>query len=112
LGIVIALVTLYSAARIASESLDVLMDRELSAEARAQIERIVLGHTCVRGMHALRTRKSGSTTLIQLHIELDPAATVAEASRITHNVSAAVGRAFSGADVIIHQDPVDQPCER
>ena len=111
LGIVIALVTLYGARRIAAESLAALMDRELSAEARAQIEHVVRAQTGVRGMHALRTRKSGATTLIQLHIELDPAATVAEASVIAHEVSAAVDRAFPGADVIIHQDPVDQPCE-
>ena len=110
-GILIALATLYGAVRVAAESLAVLMDRELPEDARAQIEHIVRAHSGVRGMHALRTRKSGVTTLIQLHIELDPTATVAQASRITHEVSAAVVRAFPGADVIIHQDPVDQPCE-
>ena len=110
-GIVIALVTLYGAARIAVDSLAVLMDRELSDEARSQIEQIVMAQPSVRGMHALRTRKSGVTVLIQLHIELDPQTTVAEANHIAHEISATVDRAFPGADVIIHQDPVDQPCE-
>lgn len=111
-GIVIALVTLYGAARIAVDSLGVLMDQELPAEARAQIEQIVLAHPHVQGMHALRTRKSGPTTLIQLHIELDPNTTVAEANRIAHEVAAAVDAAYPGADVIIHEDPVGQPCAR
>jgi ferrous-iron efflux pump FieF len=111
LGLVIAFVTLYSAARVGADSLRVLMDHELPGEARAQIERIVRAHAQVRGLHALRTRKSGATTLIQLHIELDPTTSVAEADRITHELSAAIDRVFPGVDVIIHEDPVGQPCE-
>jgi ferrous-iron efflux pump FieF len=111
LGIVIALVTLYGAARIAADSLAILMDHELTPEERAQIEQVVLAHARVRGMHALRTRRSGATVLIQLHIALDPETTVAEASRISHEIAAALDGAFPGADVTIHQDPVDQPCE-
>lgn len=110
-GIVIALVTLYGAARIAVDALGVLMDHELPVDARAQIERIVLAHARVHGMHALRTRKSGATALIQLHIELDPETTVADANRIAHEVSLAVVQAFPDADVTIHQDPSDKPCD-
>jgi ferrous-iron efflux pump FieF len=110
-GIIIALVTLYGAVQIGAESWGTLMDRELSLQARALIERIVLGHAQVRGMHALRTRKSGATTLIQLHVELDPATPLTEANRVAHEVSTKLVEAFPGADVLIHEDPVDQPCE-
>jgi len=111
-GILIAAVTLYGAGRIGAESLATLMDHELPEQARTQIERIVLTHALVRGMHALRTRRSGSTIVIQFHIELDPATSVADANGIAHDVQAAVGHAFPDADVTIHQDPVGQPCER
>jgi ferrous-iron efflux pump FieF len=110
-GVVIALFTLYGAIRIGADSWGILMDRELPSEARAEIERIVLGHLQVKGMHALRTRMSGATTLIQLHLELDPATPLADANRVAHEVSSALERAFPGADVIIHEDPVGQPCE-
>jgi ferrous-iron efflux pump FieF len=112
LGLLIALVTLYGAWRIGADAFSVLMDHELPANLRLQIERIVLAHAQVRGMHALRTRMSGSTPLIQFHIELDPASSLVDANRIAHDVEAAVNDAFPEADVTIHQDPFGQPCHR
>jgi ferrous-iron efflux pump FieF len=112
LGLLIALVTLYGAWRIGADAFSVLMDHELPADLRLQIERMVLSHAQVRGMHALRTRMSGSTPLIQFHIELDPAISLVDANRIAHDVEAAVTDAFPEADVTIHQDPFGQPCHR
>lgn len=112
LGLLIALVTLYAAWRIGADSLSVLMDHELPESQRHEIERIVLAHAQVRGMHALRTRMSGSTPLIQFHIELDPDISLADANRIAHDVEAALDHALPEADVTIHQDPVGQPCHR
>jgi ferrous-iron efflux pump FieF len=109
-GLLIALVTLYGAWRIGVDAFSVLMDHELPANLRQQIERIVLAHAQVRGIHALRTRMSGSTPLIQFHIELDPAISLVDANRIAHDVEAAVNDAFPEADVTIHQDPFGQPC--
>jgi ferrous-iron efflux pump FieF len=106
-GLVIALVTLYGALRIALESFEVLMDHELPTEARTRIEGIILAHDQVRGVHELRTRRSGSTTLIQCHLELDADTSLRAANQVAHEVSAALDAAFPGADVIIHQDPVD-----
>jgi ferrous-iron efflux pump FieF len=111
-GLLIALVTLYGAWRIGAESFSVLMDHELSASVRDQIERIVLGHPQVRGMHALRTRMSGSSKLIQFHIELDANISLAEANRIAHDIEAAITHAFPDSDVTIHEDPHGQPCHR
>jgi ferrous-iron efflux pump FieF len=111
-GLLIALVTLYGAWRIGVDAFSVLMDHELPANLRQQIERIVLAHAQVRGIHALRTRMSGSTPLIQFHIELDPAISLVDANRIAHDVEAAVNDAFPEADVTIHQDPFGQPCHR
>jgi ferrous-iron efflux pump FieF len=81
------------------------MDRELPGDIQERIRSIALGHREVCGLHALRTRQSGPTMLIQFHLELDPNLSLIEANRISHEVSNAIGRAFPGADVLIHQDP-------
>jgi ferrous-iron efflux pump FieF len=104
-GIVIALITLYSAVRIGWETFHVLMDRELPAEAQQRIRGIVLAHDKARGLHDLRTRRSGPNTLIQFHLELDGDMSLNEANHIAHEVSNALTSEFPGADVLVHQDP-------
>jgi ferrous-iron efflux pump FieF len=89
------------------ESFEVLMDHELPNDARERIERIILAHEQVRGVHELRTRRSGATTLIQFHLELDPDTSLTTANQVAHEVSAALDAEFPGADVMIHQDPAE-----
>jgi len=56
-------------------------------------------------MHDLRTRQSGTTIFIQLHLELDDQLTLMKAHRIADEVEAEILEAFPGAEVIIHEDP-------
>ena len=56
-------------------------------------------------MHHLRTRQSGQTTLIEMHLEMDGGLALSEAHRISEEVEAALRSAFPGADVVIHEDP-------
>ncbi len=104
-AIAIAAFILYSAWEIAKESLDLLMDRELPSEERDQIKSIVRNHPDARGLHDLRTRRSGTTTFIQLHLELDDHLMLIEAHAIADAVEAALLAAFPDAEIIIHEDP-------
>lgn len=104
-AIAIAAFILYSAWEIAKESLDLLMDRELPDEERSNIESIVQSHPKTHGMHDLRTRKSGTTTFIQLHLELDDHLTLLQAHAISDEVEALLLDAYPDAEVIIHEDP-------
>lgn len=104
-GIVIALITMYSAISIGWETFHVLMDRELPAEAQQRIRGIVLAHDKARGLHDLRTRRAGPNTLIQFHLELDGDMSLNEANHIAHEVTNALTSEFPGADVLVHQDP-------
>jgi len=101
----IAAFILYSAWEIAKESLDLLMDRELPSEERRQIKSIVRNHPDARGLHDLRTRRSGTTTFIQLHLELDDDLTLLQAHAISDEVEAALLKAFPDSEIIIHEDP-------
>jgi ferrous-iron efflux pump FieF len=112
-AIAIALATFYGALAIGWEVFQILMDRELPIETQERIRVIVLSHDEVKGLHALRTRRSGSTMLIQFHLELDPELSVLKSNRIVHEVSRALEQALPGADVLIHQDPAGEaPAER
>jgi len=101
----IAAYLLYNAWGIGNEAVQTLMDKELPEEERERITTIVLNHPQVLGMHDLRTRKSGITPFIQLHLEMDDNLALVEAHKIADQVEAAIKKSFDGAEVIIHEDP-------
>jgi len=104
-GIGIGVFVLYSAWEIVQHAVGDLMDKELSDEERQQIVDIVVAHPKARGMHDLRTRKSGVTYFIQLHLELDDNLMLKEAHKIADEVEASLCKAFPNSEIIIHQDP-------
>lgn len=104
-GIAIAVSTLYGALQIGWDTFQVLMDRELPVEIQERIRNLALAHREVFGVHDLRTRQSGPTTLIQFHLEMDGRISLNDAHRISDEVETAIREAFPGADVVIHEDP-------
>jgi ferrous-iron efflux pump FieF len=105
-AIAIALYILYSAWEIVQQAFDHLMDRELPNAERAKIKRIARAHEAVHGMHDLRSRRSGTATFIQLHLELDDDLTLLQAHKISDEVEANLQAVYPGAEIIIHVDPV------
>lgn len=101
----IALMIGYSAVKIAMEAIDHLLDKELPDEIQQQIETIALGFEAVKGVHGIRTRQSGHTKVIQMHLEMDGDMSLREAHGLAERVEEALRDAFPEADVIIHQDP-------
>jgi ferrous-iron efflux pump FieF len=101
----VAGIMLWGAWGVGGPSFDQLMDRELPDAERARIRQIVLGHGAVRDLHDLRTRAAGLSTFIQVHLEMDPAMSLAEAHTISDEVELSLLKAYPGAEVIIHQDP-------
>ncbi len=102
----IALYILWSVWGIISEALDHLMDKELPDEDRAKIKQIVTAHNEVRGMHDLRSRRSGTATFIQLHLELDDELKLLQAHRISDEVELNIQQSYPNAEIIIHIDPI------
>ncbi len=96
---------LHSVWEIIRNALDDLMDHELSSDARDSIKKVVRDHPRVKGMHDLRTRRSGLTTFIQLHLELDDHLTLFEAHAISDEVEARLRQLFPQAEILIHEDP-------
>jgi ferrous-iron efflux pump FieF len=102
----IALYILWSVWEILVQALDHLMDRELPDEDRDNIKTIACSHAQVRGLHDLRSRRSGTATFIQLHLELDDDLKLLQAHRISDEVEARLLQSYPGAEIIIHIDPV------
>jgi ferrous-iron efflux pump FieF len=101
----IAAYILWSALHIGREAVNRLMDRELDEDERQRIRAAAGSVPGVRGVHGLRTRMSGITPVIQLHLELADELPLLEAHRISDQAEAAVLAAFPSADITIHQDP-------
>lgn len=95
----------YSAGKIAYGAFQNLMDRELDENDRQTIINSILAHPDVKGVHALKTRRSGITPYIQFHLELDGSMTLYAAHKIADSVITSVKTAFPNADVIVHEDP-------
>jgi ferrous-iron efflux pump FieF len=106
-GLGIGAYILYGAIKIARESVQHLMDRELPEDVQQQIADIVLENPQVRAVHDLRTRQAGQTRFIQLHIEMDGNMTLSRAHAVGDAVMHRLRQAMPDADIIIHQDPED-----
>ncbi|CNI83962.1 CDF family cation-efflux transporter FieF [Yersinia alsatica] len=96
---------LYSALRMGYEAVQALLDRALPDNERQEIIDIVMSWPGVIGAHDLRTRQSGPTRFIQLHLEMEDMLPLMEAHVLAEQVERALLHRFPGADVLIHQDP-------
>ena len=105
-GIAVALYVLYAAWGVGQRSIQVLLDREMPLPVRHAISAIVASHHQVLGFHQLRTRQSGPTCFIQLHLDMAGDMTLREAHELADQVEQDIRAHFPNADVLIHPDPV------
>jgi ferrous-iron efflux pump FieF len=103
----VAVYIFYSAYRIGQDAFQQLMDRELPDDILQKIQMTAMSHPEVTGTHELRTRQSGPTRFVQLHLELNENMSLKKAHEIADHVEAEIMAFLPGAEVIIHQDPID-----
>jgi len=104
-AVCIAVYIVISARKIAIQSLDQLMDRELVDEERERIKAIVLEHNSVSAIRKLRTRLSGRDTFIQFHLGMNGNLSLAAANQIANEVRESLLESYPEADIFIHQGP-------
>jgi ferrous-iron efflux pump FieF len=105
-AIAIAVFILHSAWQIVREAVNLLMDHELPDEDRKKIRALITNHPDAIGFHDLRTRQSGNTVFVQLHLELDENLPLKQAHTIADQLENKIAALFEDAEVIIHEDPV------
>ncbi|OUR88023.1 divalent metal cation transporter FieF [Gammaproteobacteria bacterium 42_54_T18] len=104
-AILIAFYVLYSAWSIVVESVNDLLDKELSECVQQAIVKIVMSHKEVKGVHDLRTRQSGRNKIVQFHIEVGRDLPLWQAHNVAEEIERDLLAEFPEVDVIIHQDP-------
>jgi cation diffusion facilitator family transporter len=97
------------------KSLQELIDTSLEEDKVAAIRKAILGVAGVRALHMLRTRRSGSDALVDVHILVDPGLSVSEGHMIGEHVrTRLIGEMDDVSDVTVHIDPEDDevasPC--
>lgn len=105
-AIIVSFYILHGAWQIGRLSIDALMDRQLPKSDEEKIVKIAYHVKGVRGVHDLRTRLSGNTKFIQLHLELDDNQSLLEAHNKADKLEAALESDFPHADILIHLDPL------
>ena len=108
-ALLLAVYLAWIALGIFRSALEELIDTSLPVETVAAIEECLRHESHgMRGYHALRTRKSGRETHIDLHVLVDPQLSVSEAHRLVEDLERDIGGLIAGAMVAVHVDP-DEP---
>lgn len=102
---VVALGILRVGYKMCRRSYDDLTDASLSPAEESRIGHIILATPGVMGYHHLRTRVSGSATVMDFHLELDKSLPLAQAHAISDKVESALHREYGPCDSMIHLDP-------
>lgn len=105
-GLGVAAYILYGAYGMATESLDVLLDREIPDADRHRIEQVARQHPDVLGVHDMRTRHGGAHYIVQFHLDLNPQISLWRSHEIMDEVETTIRAEFPGCEIIIHADPV------
>jgi len=105
IALVLSAWIIYTAVRIAANTVRFLMDTQLPNEEIRAIEAILLAHPEVKDWHQLRTRKSGSTRHIDAHVLLRDELSLVEAHEITEEVEDLIRAKLPGVSISLHMEP-------
>ena len=111
ISVLIALKTIYSAFGLGKEVSNDLLDKALDPEDMQKIDTIIkrYGKVIANGHH-VRSRKGGTEKFVDMHIQVNPDLTVAEAHMIADMIEKEISETLGGADVQIHVEPCDDTC--
>jgi cation diffusion facilitator family transporter len=109
MGAAIALYIIYSAYEIIKDGVYVLLDASLDEKIVNEIKNILKNEPGVNDYHYLKTRKSGKTNFVDVHIVLTPHISLLEAHTIADKVEEKIALLDKEDDwvVTIHLDPYD-----
>lgn len=107
LGLLVSAIVLRTGALLVLDSAADLSDRGLPVQELGRIEAIVATFAPeVVGLHDLRTRRSGSRRLIELHLEIPSSVTFEEAHARGARIRQAIESELPRSRVLVHTDPV------
>lgn len=105
IAMVVALVVFRAGYKMIQKSLADLTDASLPAEEEAIICRILEAHTAIIDYHRLRTRRSGSRRLIDVHLTLYKDMHLDEAHAVCDEIELQIELVLAPCDIVIHLEP-------
>ncbi len=94
-----------AAYKIGHQALDMLMDKEMPAEIKADIMREIESHREVKGVHDLRCTRSGMKIFMSFDMELDSNLLLWSAHEIAREIELGLLKKYPEAEILIHLDP-------
>lgn len=110
IAIVVAAVVFRAGYKMTKKSMYELTDVSLSAEEEGIIRGILATHPEVIDFHRLRTRRSGSRRLIDVHLIMYKDLHLDKAHAVCDDIEAAIEARLAPCDVVIHLEPCG--CEK
>jgi len=105
-GLVVGGYVLLSSVQMVSQSLDILLDREIPDTDRERVRELALAHPEVLGLHDMRTRHGGAHYILQFHLELPPGISLWHSHEVLDAVEERIRQEYPGCEIIIHADPL------
>lgn len=109
IAIVVALIIFRAGYKMVVESARELTDSSLSPEEENIIGNLLLNNSRVKGFHCLRTRRSGSEKLLDVHVTFDENMTLAQVHAACDDVESQIkAKLGNDVDITIHAEPVEK----
>ncbi len=105
-GIFVAIYLIYTVFGVFKESLNMLMDAEISPEVRKQIKRLTCSVEGVYDCFDLKTRLSGNEMFAQFSVSLDDDLTLTQAHDKIDVIEETIHRQFPEMHLIVHPEPL------
>jgi cation diffusion facilitator family transporter len=113
LAIAVAVYILKVAVDTIRKPISGLLDEKLPPSQEAVIEDCLGKHSReVSGYHALRTRRAGSQSYIDLHLVMASDISLEQAHQICDRIEVEIKSALREASIIIHAEPCNNECEQ
>jgi cation diffusion facilitator family transporter len=107
IAIAVAGIVFWAGYRMSKKSIDELTDISLPVAEEDQIGEIVSSHPEVIAFHRLRTRRSGSYRLIDMHLILHKNMHLDKAHAVCDAIEKEIENCLGRCDVVIHLEPCD-----
>lgn len=98
----------FTAIGLVRTAMEEIMDTALPPEDLKVIHDVLVEHRAeIRGFHRLRSRRSGATRHVDMHLLVDPQRTAEDVHAITERIDSDIEARLPGAIVVIHSEPDD-----
>lgn len=109
IGVIIAIYIIYSAYGIIKDGVYILLDASLDEEIVEDIRRIIIEEKEISDFHYLKTRKSGNTNFVDVHLVFSPGISLLKSHHAGDKIEEKIKDLIPNEEWIInaHLDPYD-----